>query len=688
MSISIVSTAVAADELTMSRITDLTVWNGTIYGTTRLDGRIASWDANTLSITSTAAHQSDPIAGGNPALMIVDGDLLGGGGTNYALRSFDLSSGGQLGNETDFGIDGSFTDFAIWESGGLTHVYGAKIGSNVGHLTFSGGSLLTENTVSTANSISGLITADLSGTAYLFTTSGSEGTVTSWGLSASGTPTISSVLTPTQGFWASVPTDIVTAKIDGETYLIVAGSGSSSLSTLHLSAGGGLQTVDHILDDRDTRFANVTALDVIEHLGQTFVIAAGSDDGITILQLLPGGRLLPRATIADTEEATLSNPSAIAAQADSTGFDIFVASSTEAGLTKLRYETGSNLLVLAGTAAAEPLNGGSGDDVIIDGAGSDQISGNSGADVFVMSADDASDTITDFTIGSDLVDLSGWIGLRDASQLFITETNTGLQVTYGAEVLVVNSNDGQTIDTSEFMASGLLLPTRLPQVPLPGLSGPAQIEPTLPDRDVYVAPTQTLESFDEGIERLGVAADDILTGTDFADLLWGQGGNDTINGNDGNDMLFGGSGGDDINGGAGNDHLSGGAGRDMRWTDEADTQNNADRLFGEAGNDVLLGNAGADHLDGGAGDDVMTGGSGRDAFVFRDGNDRITDYMPQVDRLILEDDLWAGTLNASEVVSTYASVDGPNIVFDFGDNTLTLEGLSTLDGLADRIDFV
>ena len=104
--------------------------------------------------------------------------------------------------------------------------------------------------------------------------------------------------------------------------------------------------------------ADVAALEVVSHCGEIYVIAGGGDDGITVLQLLPDGQMVTRATIADTTAMTLANVSAIAATGSGDGLDIFVASASEHGITRLRYDIGPAGQVLTATAANATLTGG------------------------------------------------------------------------------------------------------------------------------------------------------------------------------------------------------------------------------------------------------------------------------------------------------------------------------------------
>ena len=170
----------------------------------------------------------------------------------------------------------------------------------------------------------------------------------------------------------------------------------------------------------------------------------------------------------------------------------------------------------------------------------------------------------------------------------------------------------------------------------------------------------------------GSQFDDVITGTNYWNNLYGGDGNDTLNGMGGGDNLFGGNGDDRLYGGSGADTLTGGQGNDLldggADTDEAsyadatngvtvslllagqqqqtnwglDTlisienltgSNSADTLIGDANNNVIDGGAGNDNMDGGLGNDTVrfqyatsgvvaslltgtaTGGAGNDTFV-------------------------------------------------------------------------
>jgi Ca2+-binding RTX toxin-like protein len=97
-----------------------------------------------------------------------------------------------------------------------------------------------------------------------------------------------------------------------------------------------------------------------------------------------------------------------------------------------------------------------------------------------------------------------------------------------------------------------------------------------------------------------------LTGSVYADTLWGDDGVNQLMGMDGNDTLKGFGGADSLHGGNGNDTLA-----------------------GMDGADVLRGDGGNDALDGGAGADTMLGGTSSDTYYVDNAYDVVTEFAGQ-----------------------------------------------------------
>ena len=149
---------------------------------------------------------------------------------------------------------------------------------------------------------------------------------------------------------------------------------------------------------------------------------------------------------------------------------------------------------------------------------------------------------------------------------------------------------------------------------------------------------------DDGVNKLmGMDGNDSLKGYGGADSLDGGNGNDTLAGMDGNDTLDGGAGADTMRGGTGGDtyYVDNGAddvievagqGADQVLTSvsyslapgsEVETLGTTDRAattaISLAGNEyanTIIGNAGVNIIVGGAGLDTMIGGDGGDVFVW------------------------------------------------------------------------
>lgn len=176
-----------------------------------------------------------------------------------------------------------------------------------------------------------------------------------------------------------------------------------------------------------------------------------------------------------------------------------------------------------------------------------------------------------------------------------------------------------------------------------------------------------------GNDRLdGGNGDDFLLGGQGHDRMVGGSGHDKAAGGHGNDSLHGNGGRDSLRGDGGQDYLDGGAGNDR-----LSGGNGADRLIGGAGADMLAGNGGADILRGGSGKDTIIGGGGNDIlyggqdadrFVFHhlDGIDRILDYQPGEDRLLLERGLLGD--DVAGFVSKHVQETSYGVLIDLGDD--------------------
>jgi len=674
--------AVSAAVSAMPRFTDLlyrdTPGGPVLYAAGRYGGgAVTVWDIDraTPVQTGSASWGRADAPGASPSLTLLETPgglaLLAGGGVGGALRLYATAADGSIGTSASLGqfgasFPGDLTQTVTVSLGdGRQAVFGGISGADgIGRVVLTEAGTLAEarwtrdNAATHADRVADLAAAVVGGQRYLFSLGGADPGVTAWTVSAAGSLAVADSLSVAEGLWIAAPTALAVADAGGQTFLIVAAAGSGSLSVIAVAPDGRLTPVDHVLDSLATRFGGATALATVSYGGQSYVVAGGADDGISLFQLLPDGRLLGRAHIADTTTAGLANISALAARATATGIEITAASASEAGLTRLTFAidaggvvrqapatggTGTGTVMgtgwddlIVGGAGSDRLNGVGGEDVLMDGAGSDTLTGGAGADIFVLAADGASDTITDFTPGQDRLDLSAWALLRNPAQLTMAATASGLTIAYGDEMLIVQRAGGGTIAPGSLRLADLIDADRL---------APGQ----------YATDT-------------GLPAGGELTGTPQADRLaaghggqrvTGMAGDDVLTGNGGNDILIGGAGRDVLDGGAGRNTLEGGLGNDRyvirsrldliqgevgfslgggidtveSWVSftltpnlevlrlmglaDLDGSGNAapEVLVGNPGRNRLLGGGGDDRIVAKAGDDWIMGGGGRDELV-------------------------------------------------------------------------
>lgn len=530
------------------------------------------------------------------------------------------------------------------EVGGHSYVYGVVPGST----TIGVWSIANDDTLTVVQppdsgnnwsvGLTDIVTTTSGNTPILLAASAADHGLISYELSDQGHPVEVDRISAADGVGIGGASAVATVSLNGQAYAILAASGSSTLSVAEVGSDGSLTLTDHVMDTLNTRFAQAHTLSTTTHEGRGFVAAAGTDDGVTVFEILPGGHFRLMEVIADADDTTLDNVSALSLSVQGDALHLAVSSSSEAGLSvftldisdfqaPLRGTDGADTLtggalddVIAGGTGADHIYGEAGADVIMDGAGQDELWGGTGVDVFIMAGDRTRDTIHDFDVAVDQLDLSHWPMLRSTAQLeFVTRTD-GITLRFGSEELVLLSADGQPIAPEEITALDLVATSRF----LPDWSFVFNDEPENPDdpnSPVTLTGTVASDTLVGGLGGdtiSGLNDDDDIAGMGGADTLRGDQGNDTINGNEGNDL---------VEGGDGHDTLSGGNGFDTIRGDEGDDDltglGGEDVLDGGLGQDTLSGNAGSDVINGGDGHDEISGGIGFDTINGQEGNDTI-----------------------------------------------------------------
>ena len=507
-----------------------------------------------------------------------------------------------------------------------------KAGTN-GTLTHVGTTTLHQTPTIKGAELSDVAAVEVGGRMFLLTASALGNYVSLHSVQPDGKTWPVETVWSDQGTGLNQPSHLETVKVGGITYLIVGSSQSSSLTTMRITSIGGLEPIDHVIDERTTRFSGITALTTITLDGRAFVFAGGGDDGLTVFTVLPDGRLLHLETLIDAEEWALAKVSALSATVIGGKLVLFVASKTESGITQILFDPGQIGLtklvgdgrqdgtsgndLLQATRSTTSLHGGNGDDTLIGGGQPITMFGGNGADTFVPLPADGRIIIKDFEPGIDRLDLSMLGMIRSIWQLTISPQSDGIKLFFGDSVIWIKTRDGQTIQR-DFFGNELFPIAHYPP----------------PDMTTYITGTfknDRLIASRNGSVIMGLAGNDTLLGGQRADILDGGAGNDSLWGGAGRDTLQGREGNDTLQGQADDDHLYGGLGDDRLFGDFGNDLLSGgagnDTLWGGAGNDRLLGEAGNDKLYGGGGDDTIYGGLGNDTLMGEAGNDLISDIF-------------------------------------------------------------
>ncbi|WP_313137435.1 calcium-binding protein [Paracoccus jeotgali] len=505
----------------------------------------------------------------------------------------------------------------------------------------------------------------VSGASFAVTTSALSGTLAVFQVSPTGLSLRGHIgLDSTIGI--SAPREVQGVTTANGSFLVVTGGESDSVSVFSVSAAGAIALTDHVVDSRLTRFQSATALATAEVDGRAFIFVGGADDGITVFTLDGQGRLILLSVIEDDAGLSLADVSAIEARVVGGKIQLFVASSSESGVSQFSFDPGRIGVsakdsgrvtggagddILIGTGASSVLDGGAGDDILIAREGVVHMRGGAGRDIFVPGHGTKLVTIHDFVPGEDMLDLSELAFIRSVAQLRIIPTATGaaliagplrieiitasgtmLSPSFFTEAMFRLAHYANDIDYADLVTPPLTSPPTSASPPAPPGDGQGYKPGKVPPLPAPIAQTRYgTDRADQiaagaGAAKInGMGGDDMIVGSWGDDWLWGGDGDDTIRGGFGSDYMVGGNGDDRLLGQLGDDRLFGGNGNDLMLGGMGDDRmlggDGNDTLKGGPGNDLMLGGAGDDLISGGPGDDLVKGGRGSDTIYGDAGND-------------------------------------------------------------------
>ncbi|WP_428929917.1 hypothetical protein [Marinibacterium sp. SX1] len=621
-----------------------------LYATCEVTGTITAYDLS--GGDAPAAMDSQALPGQIDDLGTLEVELIQFGDTTQAvvlsggpagLPAYALTDSGSIGGRSDLeasGLGGPIHASATLTLGDTAYLFAAtETPGQLGTYRIeTDGSLALVRGPSAPTGKPGDIAAMVAvtdgGKGWLVLASALDDTLQCYRMNGDGSLKQVDSLGAADGLGVNLPSVLASVTLDGRAFVLAGAAGSSSLSVIALD-DGVMTATDHLVDSLDTRFQGLGSLATAMAGDRAYVLAAGGDDGVTLMTLLPTGRLVVLDTIADSLEMGLDNVESLAMTANGGVLDIFVGSASEGGVTRLAWDlgpagetlqagasggtlsggTGADMLV--GGRGDDTLQGGDGDDILAGGAGADQFRGGAGADLFVLDAGDGVlDKILDFEAGTDRLDLSGWAMLRGPDQVSFTQLSNGIQLGFAEETLKILSANGKALSEDDIRAA--MVAGSLTHAPVGN-----------------IVEGKTLVGTDGADVLQGGKGDDILQGLDGGDTLIGGAGIDTAVYSESTGQLVvdmkdpsqnkGVAAGDTYDG---IENLVGSDGRDIfKGTTEDNFisgGNNKDSLVGRKGDDRLDGGADNDLLEGGPGADTLIGGTGSDRAMYKRATDPLT----------------------------------------------------------------
>ncbi len=457
--------------------TALKTFNGGtyIYSVTGKGGGIVSWhlqdDAGPqvadLKFFDVSIEQNvDPL--GVPVSLAGADRLILDVGTATGLVGYDLNSDGTIGGIRETGTlatGGGVSSVVQYSTGALDLV--ALSHESAGQITAY--QVQADGSLSEVNALSGRADSMHSlrkGSSEFVIAADSISSDVSAYLVDPGTGSLSKVSdNPSiQILGINTPAAIEVVQAYGQSWVIVAGSGSSSLSVMKLTSSGQLVPTDHAVDTLHTRFGAVQDLAVIDVNGHVFVLAGGGDDGLSLFTLTQDGQLIHRDSFADTLASGLQNVQSLSVAHIGDEIQVFAASQADPGLTQLSVDVsglgieaeGSGTVtgtamndMLSGGLFDSTLIGGAGDDILITGTSATTMTGGSGMDIFVVRQGSGLTTVIDFQAGIDQLDLTNFEFLRSPAQLTFSSTAQGAQIQYRGADIILNASTGSPLTSTE-----------------------------------------------------------------------------------------------------------------------------------------------------------------------------------------------------------------------------------------------
>lgn len=306
--------------------------------------------------------------------------------------------------------------------------------------------------------------------------------------------------------------------------------------------------------------------------------------------------------------------------------------------------------VVAGGGGDDVIVTSSGNDTLDGGAGDDRLEGGTGGDTYLFGRGGGHDDVADYgDDGQDTLQFGAGISTDD---IIVMKENDDIIIGLKEEGVAFSELQDTITLRQWYKEKGRIEYLEFSDGTILGISGILN------------------KIADSGGVVYGLETDDVIDGTDDANIIFALGGNDTVSGQGGDDLLHGGMGNDTLKGNAGNDTLEGGQGNDRYVFNVGDGHDTVNDEYRTGYKNQYLSNGGNDTLELGEGislDDLIVVKEGNDIIIglkeegksFEELADTLTlkdwyNGLKRIENIVLSD---GSTLTPGELVQ-YVGTDG------------------------------
>ena len=287
-----------------------------LYGVSRAESRLVEIEVASdgqLSLSGSLNLSGSVLVGTSAGIehgVLPGADALFLSGFSEADgQQVSLSATGTLGAQQSVSGVGLLSSPATLEVSGTPVLMASQTGGGLAHFAYTGGGYATGIGLEDASDrylgdIAAIAPFVVAGTSYVATASATENgvniaSVTETGLTQTG------ALGAADSLPISTPSDLEVLHRLDETLIVVASVGTSSLSILDVE-NGVPALADHIYDSAATRFQGASSAATATYGDFAFVAAGGAEGGVSLLTVLPGGRLVHLDSVAEDETVPIS----------------------------------------------------------------------------------------------------------------------------------------------------------------------------------------------------------------------------------------------------------------------------------------------------------------------------------------------------------------------------------------------